>query len=246
VKRALPSVEGRPLVIAHRGASAYRPENTFAAYELAIEQGADMIEIDLHTTRDGRIAIAHDATLEGLGGEGEISDHTIDALRTLDAGEGEHIPTLDEVLDAFGERIAFNLELKGDAGDRRYRGMEVAALEAVRRRGLLDRTLFSSFDDAVLRRLREAEAVARLAVLVSYKRPEGLFERAAAVQAEAVNPFFVLVDREMVEQAHAQGWAIYPYTVDEVDWMERLLDLGVDGLFTNRPDRMREVLRGRR
>ena len=102
----------RPLVIAHRGASGQLAENTLPAYELAIEQRADMIEIDLHRTRDGATVIAHDEELSGLGGKGEIAAATLAEVRALDAGGGERVPTLDEVLDRFGERIPFNLELK--------------------------------------------------------------------------------------------------------------------------------------
>ena len=86
------------LVIAHRGASRERPENTLPAYALAVEQGADMIEIDLHRTRDGALVVAHDAELAGLGGRGEIADATLGQVRALDAGAGERVPTLDEVL----------------------------------------------------------------------------------------------------------------------------------------------------
>ena len=89
----------RPLVIAHRGASGYLPENTLPAYERAVAQNADMIEIDLHRTCDGAIVVAHDADLTGLGGRGEIADVTLSEVRTLDAGGGECVPTLDEVLE---------------------------------------------------------------------------------------------------------------------------------------------------
>lgn len=244
MSRPLPSALGAPLVIAHRGASAYRPENTLPAYRLAVEQRADMIEIDLHTTRDGVVAIRHDAELEALGRAGEIADLSLAELCELDAGGGERIPTLDEVLDGFASRIAFNLELKiGRAG--RYTGLEAVAVEAARCRGVLDQTLYSSFYDEVLHQLRAADGECRIAVLVSARQPLGIFERAARVGAEAVNPLFTLVDDELVRRAHGEGLAVYPYTVDERDWMERLLDLGVDGLFTNRPDRLRELLADR-
>ena len=239
--RPLPSALGKPLVIAHRGASAARPENTLPAYELAVEQGADMIEIDLHMTRDGAIAICHDAKLGHLGGEGEVGDHTLAELHQLDAGGGERIPTLEAVLDGFGQRIAFNLELKvGGPGP--YAGLEEAAIEAVEARGLAAEMLFSSFYDGVLAELRSRSPGARIGVLVALRAPGRIFERAAALAAEAVNPFFTLVDAELVARAHGEGLAVYPYTVDELDWMERLLDLGVDGLFTNHPDRMRQLL----
>lgn len=233
----------RPLVIAHRGSSAHRPENTLPAYELAIEQAADMIEIDLHVTRDGEVAIRHDAELDGLGLEGEIADRDLAELRRLDVGGGQPMPTLDEVLDGFADRIAFNLELKvGGAGP--YPGLEARAVAAARQRGVLGDTLYSSFDDEVLGGLRHEGADVRLAVLVSAREPGGMFERAGAVAAEAINPFFTLVDRALVERAHGAGMKVYPYTVDELDWMERLLELGVDGLFTNWPDRLRALVDG--
>jgi glycerophosphoryl diester phosphodiesterase len=231
----------RPLVIAHRGASAYRPENTIPAFELAVAQGADMIEIDLHATRDGAIVVTHDEELSGLGGVGEIADASLDEIRVLDAGAGERVPTLAEVLDAFGERIAFNLEIK--RGQRsEYAGLEEATLDEVRRRGLLDRTLFSSFYDPVLGRLRALCPEARLALLISRRFPHAALERARSLGAEALNPQATLVDAGLLEAAHGAGLAVYVFTVDEPDAMRRLLALGVDGIFTNRPDRMRRLV----
>ncbi len=228
-------------MIAHRGASAHRPENTLPAYALAVEQGADMIEIDLHRTRDGALVVTHDEALEGLGGEGEIADATLAEVQALDAGGGERVPTLDEVLDAFGAAIPFNLEIKRAKGGL-YPGIEEQALAAVRSRRLLEQTLFSSFDDPVLDRLRELAPTARLALLLSPRGAERPLERAAAVRAEALNPWFLMVNAELFGAAHAAGLAVYPYTVDPVDEMERLLGMGVDGLFTNDPERMRRLV----
>jgi glycerophosphoryl diester phosphodiesterase len=229
------------LVIAHRGASAYRPENTLPAYALAVEQRADMIEIDLHLTRDGFLVVTHDECLDGLGGAGAIADASLAEVRALDAGSGQRVPTLDEVLDAFGAVIAFNLEIKcGVAGP--YAGLEERALEAVRARGLLRRTLFSSFSDAVLERLRVLEPAARLAFLVSPRDPERPLERARAAGAEALNPWYGMLTAELVAGAHAAGLAVYPFTVDRERDMRRALELGVDGMFTNHPDRLRALV----
>ena len=231
----------RPLVIAHRGASGQLPENTLPAYALAIEQRADMIEIDLHTTRDGAIVITHDESLAGLGGSGEIADATLEEVRALDAGAGERVPTLVEALEAFGSRIPFNLELKrGSRGE--YPDMEDAALEEVRKRGLASQTLFSSFFDPILQRLRSGSPDARLALLISRRFPIKWLDRARRIGAEAVNPELPLVNAELVSMAHGEGLAVFVFTVDERDTMRRLLDLGVDGLFTNHPDRMRALL----
>jgi glycerophosphoryl diester phosphodiesterase len=231
----------RPRVIAHRGASAYRPENTLAAYELAVAQAADMIEVDLHRTRDGAVVVAHDAELERIGGRGEIGEATLAEVRALDAGAGQRVPTLDELLDGFGARIPLNLELKqGSRGA--YAGLPALAVAAVRVRGLADRTLYSSFYDPVLHDLRSVDPEARIALLISRRAPQGWVERARALGAEAVNPELPLVDRAFVERAHGEGLAVYVFTVDPLEEMQRLLALGVDGLFTNVPDRMRRLV----
>ena len=229
------------LVIAHRGASGHRPENTLPAYELAVEQGADMIEIDLHRTRDGAIVVTHDEELAGIGGRGEIAQATLAEVRALDAGGGEPVPMLDEVLDGFATRIPFNLELKrGKQAE--YPGLEQATLEAVNQRGLLARMLFSSFYDPVLARLRALSPEARVALLISRKFPQRAVERAKALGAEALNPEDSLVTAELVREAHAAGLAVYVFTVDEEAELRRFLDLGVDGIFTNHPDRLRAIV----
>ena len=232
------------LVIAHRGASGERPENTLSAYTLAVEQGADMIEIDLHRTRDEAIVVTHDELLEGLGGAGEIAGATLAQVRALDAGEGERVHTLDEVLDAFGERIAFNLELKR-ATDREYAGLEQAALAAVERRGLLPRMLFSSFYDPVLARLRSLSPTARVGLLISRKFPHRAVARAKALGAEALHPEDSIATPELVREAHDAGLLVHVFTVDEETELRRFLDMGVDGIFTNYPRRLRAMVGAR-
>jgi glycerophosphoryl diester phosphodiesterase len=230
----------RPLVIAHRGASGRLPENTLPAYELAVELGADMIEVDLHRTRDGAIVVTHDEDLRGLGGAGEIADATLAEVRALDAGGGARVPTLDELLDGFGARIALNLELK--RGTRaEYEGLEAAALAALEARGLVERTLFSSFYDPVLARLRALSGAVRIGLLVSRRFPDGWAGRARRVGAEALHPELALVTPELVRAAHGEGLAVNVYTVDAPADLARLVALGVDGIFTNHPDRLRRV-----
>ncbi len=232
-----------PLVIAHRGASARLPENTLAAYELAVEMGADCIEVDLHCTREGCVVITHDEDLARIGGRGEVLDATLAELRELDAGQGERIPTLDETLDQLATRIPFNLELKQSSRGP-YPELPAAALRAVRSRGLENVTLFSSFYDSVLAELRALAPEVRIALLISRRFPHQWVERARRVGASALNPENDLVDRALVERAHAEGLAVYVYTVDEPARMEELLGWDVDGIFTNHPDRLRRVVGG--
>jgi len=232
---------GRSLVIAHRGASGYRPENTLNAYALAVEQRADMIEIDLHRTLDDVTVIAHDDDLVRLGGKGRIADCPAVEIRSLDAGDGQVVPTLEEVLDEFGQQIPFNLEIKSGAGSD-YAGIEAASLAAVESRDLLDRTLFSSFSDVVLARLRALSPQARIALLVQPRYANQDVERALKLGAEALNPWTGLVDAELIARAHGAGLAVHTFTVNTSDDMRRMLDLGVDGIFTNYPDRLRLLI----
>jgi len=225
----------RPLVIAHRGASGERRENTVEAFELAVEQGADMIETDLHRTVDGAIVVVHDGELPGVGAIGAAS-------RARLRGAAPAMPSLDEVLDAFGERIDFNLELKiGPRGP--YAGLEESTFELLARRGLGPRTLLSSFDDRVLARMRVLEPEARIGVLVG-RRSGGWIERCEALGAEAVHFGRRMASAEAIDRAHAAGLRVYVYTVDEPDEMRALIGRGADGLFTNWPARMRELLGG--
>ena len=238
----------QPLVIAHRGASGERPENTLPAFERAIELSADMIETDLHLTRDGVIVIHPDAALARLGGQGEIRDRTAAELAVLNAAPGAstalRMPTLLDLLDGFGERMEFNLELKVGI-DAPYEGLEQLVITELEARGLLPRMLLSCFDDGVLERLRALSPKARLAVLVSPRAPDEILDRARRVQAEAINPQCFLVDEPLVRAAHAERLAVYPYTANELPEMTRLLDCGVDGIITNYPARLRELVEAR-
>jgi glycerophosphoryl diester phosphodiesterase len=220
------------------------------AFERAVEQGADMIETDLHLSRDGVVVIHHDANLKRLGMTGEIRDHTAAELFALNAAPGSTevlpLPSLLELLDGFGDRMQFNLELKVAADDAEYRGLEDLVLAAVEERGLLPRMLFSSFYDPVLARVRARSSAARIALLISPRAPIAIFERAAKISAEAVNPDVRLVTTELVAEAHDAGLRVYPYTANEVGEMRRLLDCGVDGIITNHPAMLHGVLRERR
>ena len=228
-------------VIAHRGASGHRPENTLAAYALAVEMRADMIEIDLHLTRDGEVVVAHDAELARLGGVGEIADASCESIRALDAGGGERVPLLSEVLEDFATALPFNLELKASTRGA-YPGLEQRAVDAALAHGVLDRTLFSSFFDPVLSGLRRCCAAARIGVLVSPRAASGWLDRAAAVDAVAVNFHMRLATGDNIARAHDAGLAVNVYTVDDPAKLERLVAGGVDGIFTNYPDRLRKLL----
>jgi glycerophosphoryl diester phosphodiesterase len=221
-------------VIAHRGASIDAPENTLAAFELAVAQGADMIETDLHLLRDGVIALYHDDEV----GQKPVALHTLAELRQSlpDA------PTLDETLDRFGARIAFNLEIKSPVKGGDYSGLEAKTLAQVTRRGILAQTLFSSFSDTVLAKLRELEPKARLGTLVSARYPGDILARARAVKSEAVHLDLRLASEERVRESHAAGFQVNVWTVDRPEDQQRLKRFGVDAIFTNEPGKLRKLL----
>ena len=221
------------LNIAHRGASQDAPENTLEAFALAIDQGAEMIETDLHLTRDGKIALYHDREIQGK------------KLKHLDLAEllrlQPNLPTLDQVLDEFGDRIPFNLEFKSVLWNR-YRLLPALCLEEVCRRGLLEQTLFSCFYDGALARLRRLEPSARIALLTGSRLPFWLVTRAMKLCAEAVNPHRRATTPEFVSRMHHYGLRVNVFVSDEAADQRKLIDWGVDGIFTNRPAQLGEIL----
>lgn len=223
------------LNIAHRGASADAPENTLAAFELAVEQGAQMIETDLHLSRDGEIPIYHDDQIEGT----PVGELTLAELREI----RPELPTLQQMLDKLGGRIPLNLEIKRPR-KAAYEGLEAQVLSEVKRRGLLPETLFSCFHDGVLATLRGLEPAARVGLLISARFPASIEERASALAAEAIHPPLSLAQQNLVESAHARGLRVNVYTVDAPDDQRRLIALGVDGIFTNLPAQLSKILAG--
>jgi glycerophosphoryl diester phosphodiesterase len=221
------------LTIAHRGASRDAPENTLEAFALAVEQGADMIETDLHLTEDGEIVLVHDPEI----GDTEIGRLPLEEVRR----RLPTAPTLAETLDAFGDRIPFNLELK-KGGEVEYHGLERRVLDQVLKRGLLEQTLFSSFYDSSLERLAKLEPQTRRGLLISRRAPLAIEERADRLEVEAVHPERDVLTPELLETLQVEGFRVHVFTVDDPADQKRLIDWGVDGIFTNTPRDLRELL----
>jgi glycerophosphoryl diester phosphodiesterase len=237
---------GQDLVrnIAHRGASGSFPENTLAAFRAAIEAGAGMCELDVQLTRDGAMVVIHDDTVDRTtDGTGAVAAMTLAEIKRLDAGEkfashfvGESVPTLDEVLDLVQGRCALNIELKAD-------GLEAKVGELVRARGAFGWTLISSFDWATLTRIRQVAPELRIGLLAS-RWPARLVGAATEMKASAINPSFDIVTEDLCSAAHSRELKVYAWTVDEPVAMRRLIAAGVDGIMTNWPGRLREVIGG--
>ena len=233
----------RPAVFAHRGASAHAPENTLAAFLLAIEQGADGIELDTKLTRDGYPVVIHDQTLmRTTGTAGRVGELRLGELRRLDAGShydiayrGELIPTLDEVFATVGHRTLLNVELTNYASPTDSLPEKVAGL--VERHGLAARVIFSSFNPLALVRVRRCLPQVPVGLLALPGWP-GAWARSwigRLLHYDALHPALVDVSPAMVEKVHRHGERINVYTVNQAQEMRRLAQWGVDGLITDDP-----------
>lgn len=231
------------VVFAHRGAKAYAPENTLAAFTMAARMGAPAIELDAKLCADGEVVVIHDATVDRTSdGTGRVAALTLAALRGLDAGawfgpqfKGERIPTLDEVFETVGRQVFINVELTNYASP--DDGLVERAVKIVRRHALQSRVIFSSF---------HAENLRRAAALLP-EVPRGLLAgtlwrgwgaRRSEWMDEAYNalhPFVFDTSRRLVERVHARGKRVHVWTVNTEAQLRRLRELGVDGVFCDDP-----------
>lgn len=245
------SAPGTVLALAHRG-GAYHPEiegveNTVAAFKHAVSLGYDYLETDVHVTRDGVLLAFHDAVLDRVTDtSGAVADLTLAEVRRALVGGREHVPTLAQLFDEF-HRARFNIDLKAD-------GAVEPLAEFLDERQAHDRVLVGSFSRRRLARFRrrtkgrvptsadpfEVAAFrflpsARLADLLTRGRP-------AALQVPHRRGPFTVATAGLVRRAHAVGKHVHVWTVDEVEEMHQLLDRGVDGIITDRTDRLKRVL----
>lgn len=242
---------GRTLNWAHRGASGHAPQNTLAAFLLAAEIGADGIELDVHLSADGEAVVIHDDTVDATtNGQGRVSAMTLAELKALDAGSwfdprfaGERIPTLQEVFDAVGQRLLINVEIKVEAG---YHppDQEAETVRLIEDNNLVERVIISSFSISSLRRVCRLNPSIALGLL--YARVETPFfptlARLLGARYEALHPQFSLVDARYMEKARRRGLHVNAWTANEVSDMRRLIDIGANGIITNYPDRLRDLL----
>jgi len=245
----------RPWVIAHRGFSGEFPENTLVAFQAAVEAGADLIELDVSLSRDRIPVVIHDETLDRTtNGSGRVQDFTRSELQQLDAGSWiskkfreARIPTLEEVFRRVGRQIAINVELKPESfeADDPEDSLEKQVLALIHTHGVAEPTVISSFEWRFFPRVRQHDAEIPLAILWE-EGPLGVaLEAAHANQATALNPDEERLTPQLVEQAHAAGLRVLSYTVNTQERMREVLSWGVDGLFTNEPVLMKEVLSGK-
>lgn len=234
---------GRPLILAHRGASRAAPENTLAAFRDAARMGADGIELDVHLSADGVPVVLHNARVDATtDGAGAIHTMPLAQIKELDAGKhfdmrfaGERIPTLEEVLAEVGQQLLINVELKSQPPQ--VRGLEQAVVALINRMGLAARVWFSSFKPYMLSEARRLAPHIPCGLLYD-PASVGVFLLAPLTPYEAVHPHYALATSGWARRARRRGLRVMTWTVDDVAVAQRLADNGVDGLITNVPDRL--------
>jgi len=235
------------LAIAHRGASGYAPENTFAAFRRAVAQGVSFIETDLHLTRDAHFVAIHDETVERTtNGRGAIHDMTLAEVRRLDAGSwfasefmGERIPTLDEILEFTKKHdVVFYLELKPSG----FWGGEHALISALRDTGEIPRSVVISFDPAILAALRKIEPTLMTGLLHDGNL-ESPFEKAVEIGARQLAIRGDLVTPNFLQEARKRDLQVVCWTINSLAHMRMLAAAGVDGIMSDYPDRLLTVLK---
>lgn len=242
---------GRTLVFGHRGASAYAPMNTLPAFELAAQQGADGIELDVHRSSDGHAVIVHDFTVDATtDGSGPVAEKTLAELKALDAGswfgdafKGVRIPTLDEVFEAVGQRLLVNVEIKSQTPE--TDGVEQVVAEVIARHSMQRRVIVSSFNPLTLQRFRAAMPEVPIGFLHAPGIPvdtEALMTRLGLAH-EARHPYHELIDAAYMDWARASGYRVNTWTVNDSARARVLGALGVDAIITDRPDEIVSALR---
>jgi glycerophosphoryl diester phosphodiesterase len=238
-----------PLAFAHRGGAAEGDENTAGAFQRAVDMGYRYVETDVHATADGVPVVIHDERLDRLAGsQGRVADLTWADLASVRVGGAAAVPRLDEVLDAWPQ-IRFNVDVKAD-------GVVAPAVAAVRATGAEDRVLLASFSDDRLARVRalagprvatslgmRATARLRIASAVGVRlRPPG---SAVAAQIPVRHGRVTVLTPRFLTYLHRLGLQAHVWTIDDPEEMNRLLDMGVDGIMTDRIEVLRDVYRSR-
>lgn len=237
------------LIFGHRGASAYAPMNTIPAFELAAEQGADGIELDVHLTSDGELVIIHDSTVDHTtDGEGIVTEKSLAELKELDAGtwfsdefSGVRIPTLGEVFEAVGEKLIINVEIKTLSRD--GDGTEQAVAACIQNYDMIQSVIISSFNPYVLKRFRRLIPQVPLGYLLA---PSTLTDESHVIlppsEYEALHLYHAMIDEQLLAFAQDHNLIINSWTVNEIDIALNLKSLGVRGVMSDYPDLMKKAL----
>lgn len=223
------------MIIGHRGAMAYEMENSINSFEKGLKMGARMLELDVHLTFDGQVVVMHDERINRTcNGRGYVSQLTLKEIKDMKLRDGQNIPTLEEVLARFKGRCQFNVEIKG-------RGSSLPSYEVVKKLDMVDDVLFSSFYGPSLLKIKTKDKKARLACL-SRDRNINIIRIAKNLKAEAIHPVNRITTKKLIDNAKGEGLDVNVWTVNWPWRMRKLIEWGVDGIFTNKPDLLVRVI----
>jgi glycerophosphoryl diester phosphodiesterase len=228
------------MVIAHRGASSYAPENTLPAFDLALEMGVRHIELDVALTSDSHTVVIHDDKVDRTtNGCGSVTSHTLAALRELDAGswfgaqfKGERIPTFDEVLARYKGRVHIHTEIKGKSPSLSQRTADL-----IRKHGMEGQVTITSFQSVRLEEMRAHAPELPMGWLVR-ELNDSIIAQAHAIGVTQLCPRADTVTPELVHRLHAEGFVARGWGVSTEELMQRLVQAGVDGMTVNFPDKL--------
>jgi len=231
-------------IIGHRGASVITPENTLKAFEKAIELSADYIEFDVQETLDGELVIVHDEDIKRITGRnGIISKMTLNELKMLDFGEGEKIPTLEELIKLTKNKIKLNCEIK-------VKDIAEKVINLIRKWDIFDATIISSFIHEELLTIQKLEPSIKLASLeptpgtvkIDWVKKKEMIEYCINNKLYAINPIVMMVDQQFIDYAHANDIKVFPWTVDSRVAIKKLIRLGADGIITNDITKVKDIV----
>ena len=246
------SFDKKFIVIAHRGASGYYPENTMSAFKAAIEMEADMIELDVLLSKDGVPIVFHDEKLDKkTNGKGLVQDLTLSELQKLDAGswfdkkfEGEKIPTLREVLEYCRNKILVNVEIKTEAvSESEYGGVEESVMKIIKDLGVEEQIIISSFDYRVIERIKKSNSKIRTALLYEKKQSKkrSPVDLVKYYQVDAFNFSIRQLNDEWASQLNYLEIPFFIYTVNDEEKMRKVMEAGAKGIFSDKPDLLKKV-----
>ncbi|HUG53576.1 MAG TPA: glycerophosphodiester phosphodiesterase family protein [Vicinamibacteria bacterium] len=249
----MPAPQPVPLVIAHRGDSAHRPENTLAAFAGALEAGAALVEFDVHLTRDGEVVVIHDDTVDRTtDGRGAVRDLTLAEIRRLSAGyparfgdayAGERVLTLAETLGLLRDRAQAMIEIKAEAVTADAEGgIEAHVVEEVRRAGMEKEVALISFDRRALLRCRTLAPDVLRGHLFGQGQAGEMLTGAREVGSELIMPEKRLLSDDLRERAREAGVKVATWVVDDVAELRRLMRFELYGVGSNRPGEILEAL----
>ena len=233
--------EGRPLLGGHRGNPAEHPENTLRSFRSAISAGCDLIECDVHLSSDGRLVVIHDHTLDRTtNGTGLVRDLTAAELRKLDAGQGERIPLLQEVIELAIGKVGLVIEIKQIPIQ--YPGLEEKLLNMLRQLGAVSECAVVSFHHPSIHELRTLEPNLQLGILEGARpmHPARLMREAGA---DVYSPHWGAIDPHLVKEIHHAGGAVAVWPVDDAAGVAWCKLCQPDALFSNRPVEVGAALR---